>query len=136
MKKRIKIFSLIIALLIISSLIISMSGCASVTKYSTPMTQNILAAYNSEDYAGFSKDFDDALKKELTPDNFADFISQIKGTLGNYKEGTLKFVAFNMVNGVNTVSYTADFDNKTGQAVDVVFQKINDVTKVTGLWFK
>ncbi|MHB1376559.1 MAG: DUF3887 domain-containing protein [Candidatus Humimicrobiaceae bacterium] len=136
MKKRIKIFSLMIALLIIFSLIISTSGCASVTKYSTPITQNILTAYNSENYAGFSKDFDDAMKKELTSDNFAAFISHIKGTLGNYKDGTLKFVSFNMVNGVNTVSYTADFDNKSGQAVDVVFQKINDVTKVTGLWFR
>jgi Protein of unknown function (DUF3887) len=136
MKKRIKIFSLMIALLIIFSLIISTSGCASVTKYSTPMTQNILTAYNSEDYSNFSKDFDDAMKKELTSDNFAAFISKIKDALGNYKDGTLKFVSFNMVNGVNTVSYTADFDKKSGQAVDVVFQKINDVTKVTGLWFR
>jgi hypothetical protein len=136
MNKRIKIYLSIIAIFIISSLILSTTGCSAVTKYSTPMTQNILSSYNSEDYASFSKDFDDAMKKELTSDNFAAFIAQIKGTLGNYKDGTLKFVSFNMVNGVNTVSYTADFDNKTGQAVDVVFQKINNVNKVTGLWFR
>jgi hypothetical protein len=100
------------------------------------MTLNLLSSITAENYSNFSKDFDEALKQQLPEANFPDLVSQIKDKFGTYKDNTLKFKGFNLVNGVNTVDYTADFSNKNGVSVQVVFTKVNDQMKISGLWFK
>jgi hypothetical protein len=136
MNKKVKLAVSIILLLMLFSFVISSAGCSKVTSYSTPMTLNLLNSISAENYASFSKDFDEALKQELSEATFPDLISQMKANFGTYKEETLKFKGFNYVNGVNTVDYTADFTNKSGVSVQVIFTKVNDQMKISGLWFK
>ncbi|MHB1253227.1 MAG: hypothetical protein ACYCZ1_03585, partial [Candidatus Humimicrobiaceae bacterium] len=112
MNKKLKLIFSIVLLLVLFSFVISSAGCSKVTSYSTPMTLNLLNSISSENYANFSKDFDEALKQELSETNFPDLVLQMKDNFGTYKENSLKFKGFNYVNGVNTVDYTADFTNK------------------------
>ncbi|MHB1274581.1 MAG: DUF3887 domain-containing protein [Candidatus Humimicrobiaceae bacterium] len=136
MNKKLKLIFSIVLLLVLFSFVISSAGCSKVTSYSTPMTLNLLNSISSENYANFSKDFDEALKQELSETNFPDLVLQMKDNFGTYKENSLKFKGFNYVNGVNTVDYTADFTNKSGVSVQVIFTKVNDQMKISGLWFK
>ena len=121
-------------LFVLFSMIITSAGCSKVTSYSTPMTLNLLNSISTENYSNFSKDFDEALKQELPETTFPDLVLQIKDNFGAYKENTLKFKGFNYENGVNTVDYTADFTNKSGVNVQVVFIKVSDQIKISGLW--
>jgi hypothetical protein len=123
-------------MIVLCLIVVTSSGCSNVTKYSTPMTLNLINSIYAENYASFSKDFDEALKKELSEANFPDLVSQMKDNFGTYKENTLKFKGFNLVNGVNTVDYTADFSAKSGVSVQVIFMKVDNQIKITGLWFK
>jgi hypothetical protein len=136
MNKKIKFVIPAILLFALFSFLISATGCSKVTSYSTPMTLNLLNSINSGNYEDFSKDFDEALKQAIPKESFPDLVSQLKGKYGTYKENSLKFKGFNYVNGVNTVDYTADFTNVNSVAVQVVFTKINEQMKISGLWFK
>ena len=135
MNKKIKLIVSIALLLLLFSFVISSSGCSKVTSYSTPMTLNLLNSISEENYANFSKDFDEALKQELPEATFPDLLVQMKDNFGTYKQDTLKFKGFNYENGVNTVNYTADFTNKSGVNVQVIFTKVNELMKISGLWF-
>jgi hypothetical protein len=134
-RKKIKLIISLALLLVIFSFAISSTGCSKVTSYSTPITLNIINSISAENYASFSKDFDEDLKQVLSEENFPDLLLQMKDNFGTYKENSLKFTGFNYVNGVNTVDYTADFSNKSGVSVQVIFIKVNDQMKVSGLWF-
>ena len=112
------------------------TGCGKVAQFSDPITENILISMNKADYAGFSKDFDETMKAELTEANFPDFLAQINGVIGNYKEGSKKIVGVSIENDLTTATYTADFEKAEDSSVEVTFKKINDQMKVVGLWFK
>jgi len=114
----------------------SLTGCGKVAQYADPMTENILISMNKADYAGFSRDFDETMKAELNEAAFPDFLAQINGVIGNYKEGSKKIVGVNIENALTTASYTANYEKAEGTSVDVTFKKINDQMKVVGLWFK
>jgi len=122
------------AILIIFALLISMGGCSKI-EANNEMSENMLKALNTENYSDFSKDFDDALKNELDEENFAVLTQQVKGAIGNYKDGTLSLKSYSYNNGVSTVIYIADFENKSAQQVRIIFKKIDDVDKIIGLWF-
>ena len=112
------------------------TGCGKVAQFSDPITENILLSMNKADYAGFSKDFDDSMKAELNEAAFPDFLAQINGVIGNYKEGSKKIVGVSIKNDLTTATYTADFETTENTSVEVTFKKINDQIKVVGLWFK
>jgi major membrane immunogen (membrane-anchored lipoprotein) len=112
------------------------TGCGKVAQFSDPITENILISMNKADYAGFSKDFDETMKAELTEAAFPDFLAQINGVIGNYKEGSKKIVGVNIENELTTATYTANYENAEGVSVEVTFKKINDQMKVVGLWLK
>jgi len=91
---------------------------------------------NNEDYANFSKDFDETMKGELSEESFPDFLSAVTGQVGNYIAGSKKIVGVNIKNELTTATYTADFEKAKDVSVEVTFQKIGGQTKVVGLWFK
>jgi hypothetical protein len=130
----------LLLLLALSAVIIiialpTLTGCGKVAEYADPITENILISMNKADYAGFSKDFDETMKAELTEAAFPAFLAQINGVIGNYQEGSKKITAVNIVNELTTATYTAIYEN-AGVSVEVTFKKINDQMKVVGLWIK
>jgi hypothetical protein len=136
MKSKRLILILAITAAIILIALPTLTGCGKTAAYADPITENLLIAMNKADYAGFSKDFDDTMKAELTEANFPDFLAQINGVIGNYKEGSKKIVGVNIVNDLTTATYTANYEKAEGTTVEVTFKKINDQMKVVGLWFK
>ena len=128
------ILALTVAIILIS--LPTFTGCGKVAQFSDPITENILISMNKADYAGFSKDFDETMKAELTEAAFPDFLAQINGVIGNYKEGSKKIVGVNIENDLTTATYTADFEKAEDVSVEVTFKKINDQMKVVGLWLK
>ena len=132
--KLLLILALTVAIILIALPIFT--GCGKVAQFSDPITENILISMNKADYAGFSKDFDDSMKAELTEAAFPDFLAQINGVIGNYKEGSKKIVEVSIKNDLTTATYTADFEKAEDISVEVTFKKINDQMKVIGLWLK
>ena len=132
--KLLLILALTVAIILIALPIFA--GCGKVAQFSDPITENILISMNKADYAGFSKDFDETMKAELTEATFPDFLAQINGVIGNYKEGSKKIVGVSIENDLTTATYTADFEKAEDSSVEVTFKKINDQMKVVGLWFK
>lgn len=130
---------LIILALTVSIILISLpafTGCGKVAQFSDPITENILISMNKADYTGFSKDFDETMKSELSEAAFPNFLAQVNGVIGNYKEGSKKIVGVSIENDLTKATYTANFEKAENSSIDVVFKKINGQMKVVGLWFK
>src|SRR3990170_3367385 len=100
------ILALMAAIILIS--LPTFTGCGKVAQFSDPITENILISMNKADYAGFSKDFDEIMKAELNEAAFPDFLAQVNGVIGNYKEGSKKIVGVSIENDLTTATYTAD----------------------------
>ena len=132
--KLLLILALTVAIILIALPIFT--GCGKVAQFSDPITENILISMNKADYAGFSKDFDETMKAELTEATFPDFLAQINGVIGNYKEDSKKIVGVNIQNDLTTATYTANFEKAEDVSVEVTFKKINDQMMVVGLWIK
>ncbi|MBN1298225.1 MAG: DUF3887 domain-containing protein [Actinobacteria bacterium] len=112
------------------------TGCGKVAEFSDPIAENILVSMNNSDYPGFSKDFDNVMKSELSEESFPDFLSQVSGAFGKYKEGSKNIVGVSVNNDMTTATYKADFENAEEVNVEIVFKKIDGQMKVVGLWFK
>ena len=133
---KIRFITIITVLAIVLAAVPVFMGCGRVAEFSDPVAENILVSMNKGDYAGFSRDFDDVMKRELSEDAFPDFLEAVNGSVGNYIAGSKKLTGVNIENDLTTASYTVDFEGLEGVIMDVVFQNINDEMKVVGLWFQ
>ena len=133
---KVKLIAIIIIITIMLLTVPVFAGCGRVAAYSDPITEDILISMNNGDYAGFSKDFDENIKKELSEAVFPDFLVAINGSVGSYIEGSKKITGVNVENNLTTAVYDADFESKEGVTVRVVYQKINNKMTVVGLWFQ
>ena len=132
---KIRLISIIAILVIVLAAIPVFTGCGTVAAYADPATENILIALNNEDYASFSKDFDDTMKSELSEDAFPDFLAAVNGQVGDYIPDSKNLNGFNIENGMTTANYTIDFESMKDVTLDVIFQKIDGKMMVVGLWF-
>ena len=132
--KTILVTAVMLAILIMALPLLS--GCGQVAKYSDPIAENILISMNNRDYEGFSKDFDENMKRELSEAAFPDFIDAINNQVGDYVSGSKKMTGVNIENGLTTATYMVDFEALEDVTMDVVYQEIDGKMKVVGLWFK
>ena len=132
---KIKLISIITILVIVLAAVPVFAGCGKVAPYADPATENILIAMNNEDYASFSKDFDDTMKSELSEDVFPDFLASVNGQVGAYILDSKNLNGVNIENGITTANYTIDFESMEDVTLDVIFQKIDGKMMVVGLWF-
>ena len=103
-----------------------------VLAYSEGMTDNLLQGFNASDYAAFSRDFDDAMKRGIPAGDFTGMRTQIVGKIGQYVSRQVADV-FELQGNI-AVNYTARFEQEDAVTVRVVFTK-SEPHKVTGLWF-
>jgi hypothetical protein len=129
-------FILIIFLAVLLIAVPLFTGCGQVAKYSDPITENILISMNRSDYAGFSRDFDETMKRELPEGSFDAFVDQVNGQIGNYIADSKRMTGVNVKNGLTTATYEADFTAMEDVTVEVVYQEIGGKMKVVGLWFR
>ena len=132
---KIRLVAIITILVLVLVTIPVFAGCGKVAAYADPATENILIAMNNGDYANFSKDFNDTMKRELSEDVFADFLAAVNGQVGDYVPDSKNLTGVNIENGLTTAAYKIDFESMEDVALEVVFQKIDDKMMVVGLWF-
>ena len=132
---KIRLISIIAILVIVLAAIPVFTGCGTVAAYADPATENILIALNNEDYASFSKDFDDTMKSELSEDAFPDFLAAVNGQVGDYIPDSKNLNGVNIENDMTTANYTINFESMEDVALAVIFQKIDGKMMVVGLWF-
>ncbi len=100
--------------------------------YSEDLTGNLLEGLNAANYATFSRDFDDAMKKGIPESNFTSTRAQIVDKVGKYVSRQVSDV-FELQGNI-VVNYIAKFEQDDQVSVRVVFTK-DAPHKITGLWF-
>ncbi len=127
-----------------TGLLLLLAGCAAgsqvitgterdqVLAYAEAKTDNLLAGFNANDYATFSRDFDDQMRQTLSSSAFVQTHTQIAGQLGRYVSRQVDRVE--KTGGFIVVFYKAKFEKADGVTVRVVF---NTDAKhlISGLWF-
>lgn len=103
-----------------------------VLAYSEPKTDNVLAGLNANDYAAFTRDFDDKMKSASTKASFADLQTKVPGKIGKYVSRQVDSVT--QQGEFIVVQYTAKFESEDGVTVRVVFD-VAEPHLVSGLWF-
>lgn len=121
---------------------LSLTGCAGLKEsdvsYAGPMLDNILACIQDKDLSGFSKDFDDTLKKDYTEDVFNSFVSLLEEKIGGYESKSFEAAALVTENDVTftKVIYKAKYTKENGSVlITLVFDEVNGQKKVAGLFF-
>ena len=132
---KIRLISIITIMVVVLAAIPIFTGCGKVAPYADPAAENILIAMNNEDYASFSKDFDDNMKSELSKESFADFLAAVNGQVGDYIPDSKNLTGVNIENGMTTATYIIDFESLEDVTLEVIFQKIDNKMMVVGLWF-
>jgi Protein of unknown function (DUF3887) len=123
----------------ILSLII-LSGCSAqqpsgdeTQKFADPMTENMLVAMNENNYAQFSRDFDEQMRKNLNETQYNNTIPAITANIGEYI--SKEFVSVEKKDQFTIVTYKAKFSQETGDVlVRSVFSDKNGKKYMSGFW--
>ncbi len=140
MKKSLGMKAFAIALM--AAVVFSFVGCSGSVKesdvsYAGPALDNVLAGIKDNDYAMFSKDFEDNLKNQITEDSFHTLASSLQTQIGDYQSRTYAGAVASTQNNVQymTVLYKAKY-TKADVQITIAFSGNNGAYKVSGLWFK
>ena len=106
---------------------------AAVLAYAEPAVENILASFNSGDYAGISRDFDEQMKNAFTEEVFLQNHEMIISKIGLYlSRGEARVLK---QGPYLAVLHTAEFENEPEVTVRTVFVDYSGQPLVSGLWF-
>jgi len=103
-----------------------------VLAFSEAKTDNLLAGMNANDYATFSRDFDQAMLNGITRAQFEILKKDRDAKLGLYVSRQVNSVL--QTGDFYLVLYDAKFEKEAAVTVRVVF-RIADPHEVSGLWF-
>jgi hypothetical protein len=103
-----------------------------VLAYSEAKTDNLLAGMNANDYAAFSKDFDQDMARAMPQAEFDKLKKDRDAKLGLYVSRTVNSVV--QTGDFYAVIYDAKFEKDAAVTVRVVFRAA-DPHEVSGLWF-
>jgi uncharacterized protein YozE (UPF0346 family) len=102
-----------------------------IRSYADPATENVLMSLNNDDYASFSKDFNQQMKSTINQTSFDQIYNMMKTKVGNY--GSMEFESVAVQNNVTIVKYLAQYtDEPSGVWVTISFDSNQ---KVAGLYF-
>ncbi len=100
--------------------------------YSEAQTDGLLAGLSKNDYATFSKDFDEEMLKAMPKQQFLELKKDRDAKLGAYLSRTVKRVIQN--GDFYAVIYDAKFEKNATVIMRVVF-RVAEPHQVSGLWF-
>lgn len=129
-----------ILLLVAVFFITILPGCSAqqysvdeVKQYADPMTENILLAMNEDNYARFSQDFDEQMKKGLNETQYNNTIPGMKGKIGDYL--AKEIIGMENKDQFIVVTYKATFSEEPSSViVRSVFRDINGQKYISGFW--
>lgn len=96
--------------------------------FADPITENILRAMNTGNYADYTRDFDAQLKANLSESAFKTANSRKLDVVGNYV--SKEFWQITLKNDKVTVVYRAKFTDEPGTVLVTVYFK-----NITGKWY-
>ncbi|MBU4334227.1 MAG: DUF3887 domain-containing protein [Candidatus Omnitrophica bacterium] len=100
-----------------------------------PILENILEAFKENDYAQYSKDFDDTLKESVSERKFIETDEYFQDSLGDYQ--SREYLGFVVKGRMSIVLWKARYaKSEDDVVVKLVLSKRGDEYLVTGLWFQ
>jgi len=100
-----------------------------------PILDNILEAFEQNDYVKYSRDFDDTLKESISDKKFVEVDRYFEGSLGNYQDR--EYLGFLVKGQMSVVLWKARYDKSEDDVlIKLVLSKRADKYLVTGLWFQ
>jgi hypothetical protein len=103
-----------------------------VLTFSEAKTDNLLAGMNANDYASFSKDFDQDMLNAMTQPEFDKLKIDRDSKLGLYLSRQVRSVV--QTGDFYAVNYDAKFEKDDAVGIRVVF-RVAEPHEVSGLWF-
>jgi hypothetical protein len=103
-----------------------------VLAYSEPMVDNLLSGLNAADYAVFSRDFTDAMKKAIPEKSLAALVASTTGKIGPYVSREVDKVE--KIGDFYRVTYKAKFEKDDAVTMLITFSAA-DLHQVAGLFF-
>ena len=103
-----------------------------VLAFSEGKTDNLLTGMNANDYAAFSRDFDQDMLDAMSQTQFAELKKDRDAKLGLYVSREVHSVT--QTGDFYTVNYDAKFEKDDAVTIRVVF-RIAEPHQVSGLWF-
>lgn len=101
--------------------------------FAEPMTENILLAMNEDDYARFSQDFDEQMKKAFDEKQYNNTIPAIKAKIGQYL--SKEFIGAENKDGLTVVMYKAKFSQESSDVIiRSAFSDRNGKKLIAGFW--
>ncbi len=104
-----------------------------VKAYADPIVDNLLEAFNHQNYTRYSQDFSNEMKHGLNESTFEETYTQIVSRIGLYVRRGEALVTQN--GDFVTAIYRADFDQEQGVEIRLVFKKGDESHQIYGLWF-
>jgi len=103
-----------------------------ILEISEPIADNLLDGMNANDYAAFSRDFDDKMREALDEDAFQELIQQFSGKIGAYQSRTLDHME--RIENLVTVVYKAQFEKEEEVTIRLTLRE-GEPYQVAGLYF-
>lgn len=104
-----------------------------VMAYVDPITENLLEGFKTQDYATFSQDFNDEMKKSIDTAKFEALYKQLNDQIGAYQSRSIDTVTD--YGKIVTAEYASVF-SKTEKVKIVVTVTKEEPHQITGLYFR
>ncbi len=100
-----------------------------------PILDNILEAFEQNDYAQYSRDFDNFLKESISEKKFGEMGLRLEGSLGKYQ--SREYLGFMMNGQMTVVLWKGRYElSEDDVLIKLIVSKRGDKNLVTGLWFQ
>lgn len=107
----------------------------SVESIATPILDELLAGFSENDYAKYSKHFDQEMLNAIPEEKFKITREQILYDIGGYQ--SRKYLGYLNQNNMTIVLYKGKFSKSSGDVlIKLVLTRVGDRYYVKGLWFQ
>lgn len=133
---------IVLGIIIMLGLVVSAFACTTETdsdigriqKYADPITEDALIGMNEDDYAKFSKHFDETMRDALPEANFVHLRDTMKRVIGDYK--SKEFWMVEKQGEYTVVRYKTRYTTEPADViVTVSFHEVEGETYLAGIWF-
>ncbi len=135
MKTKLVLFSLLVALIVVSV------GCAKtfseedVKSFAHPLTEMALVAFDTSDFAAIAPTFTEDMQAALPESQFLSLAKQLKELIGDYVRNSIKYVSASQKGTIITVLYEATYTNDSPVQITISFEQVAGEYKIAGIYF-
>lgn len=133
---------IVLGIIMTLGLVVSASACTNepdsdigrIQKYADPITEDALIGMNEDDYAKFSKHFDETMRNAVPEANFVQLSDTMKQVIGDYI--SKEFWMVEKQEEYTVVGYRAKYTTEPADVIITVsFHEVEGETYLAGIWF-